>query len=65
MIRVYAFDCNIIYMCLYPHVFLFKNVKINFMLYFFSTRPYYIIYLHFTSVTIRANAFHFNIINIY
>jgi len=42
-----AFHFNVTYICL--HVFLFKNVNINFMLYLFYMRP-------------TVHAFHFNII---
>jgi len=42
------FHFNLIYMCLYLHVFLFKNFNINFMLYLFYTGPYYTICLHIT-----------------
>ena len=35
MTRGYTFYFNIIYMYLYQHVVLFKNVNINFMLYYF------------------------------
>ena len=46
-------------------MFLFKNVNINFMLYVFCTRPYYILCLHFTLTTTCVYAFHFNIIYMY
>ena len=64
MIRAYTFYFNIIYMCLYLHVFLFTNFNINFMLYLFYTRPYYTIYTHFTLIMTCRYVFYFNIIYI-